>query len=268
MADTEPVAASPSVSSIPLDTVLSKSENAHFISTAQYSRQDCLPLRTCRVSNTHAHHTVLTHTRASSAHSHDSRNSTSRRDSTRSDRDSDRRRRRDSPGRIDDHRDHRSSGRRDDRDRDHRRDDRDRDDNRDNKRRRSRSRDRDNRSRRDDDRYFPFPHITRTHLLTLRLQISPSQLASSRQQISRSPSSSLTLSTRVSSHFHSSSYFLMLRKSRQTEEEREMRSVFVSQLAGRVTDRELGIFFDVQAGKVREAKVITDRISRRSKGFV
>lgn len=45
-----------------------------------------------------------------------------------------------------------------------------------------------------------------------------------------------------------------------------MRSVFVSQLAGRVTDRELGIFFDVQAGKVREAKVITDRISRRSKG--
>lgn len=45
-----------------------------------------------------------------------------------------------------------------------------------------------------------------------------------------------------------------------------MRSVFVSQLAARVTDRELAMFFDKQAGTVREAKVITDRISRRSKG--
>lgn len=45
-----------------------------------------------------------------------------------------------------------------------------------------------------------------------------------------------------------------------------MRSVFVSQLSARVTDRELGQFFEMQAGKVREAKVITDRISRRSKG--
>ena len=47
-----------------------------------------------------------------------------------------------------------------------------------------------------------------------------------------------------------------------------MRSVFVSQLSARVTDRELGQFFEMQAGKVREAKVITDRISRRSKGSV
>lgn len=47
-----------------------------------------------------------------------------------------------------------------------------------------------------------------------------------------------------------------------------MRSVFVSQLSARVTDRELGQFFDVKAGRVREAKVITDRISRRSKGSV
>lgn len=47
-----------------------------------------------------------------------------------------------------------------------------------------------------------------------------------------------------------------------------MRSVFVSQLSARVTDRELGIFFDQQAGKVREARVIVDRISRRSKGYV
>lgn len=45
-----------------------------------------------------------------------------------------------------------------------------------------------------------------------------------------------------------------------------MRSVFVSQLSERVTDRELYLFFEAQAGKVREARVITDRISRRSKG--
>ncbi|TNY21483.1 splicing factor CC1-like protein [Rhodotorula diobovata] len=45
-----------------------------------------------------------------------------------------------------------------------------------------------------------------------------------------------------------------------------MRSVFVSQLAARVTDRELGIFFEHHAGKVRDARVIVDRISRRSKG--
>ncbi|GJN90218.1 hypothetical protein Rhopal_003217-T1 [Rhodotorula paludigena] len=53
---------------------------------------------------------------------------------------------------------------------------------------------------------------------------------------------------------------------RLSEEQREMRSVFVSQLAARVTDRELGIFFENYAGKVRDARVIVDRISRRSKG--
>jgi hypothetical protein len=47
-----------------------------------------------------------------------------------------------------------------------------------------------------------------------------------------------------------------------------MRSIFVSQLAARVTDRELGIFFESQAGKVRDARVIVDRITRRSKGHV
>ncbi|EGF97966.1 uncharacterized protein MELLADRAFT_84111 [Melampsora larici-populina 98AG31] len=51
-----------------------------------------------------------------------------------------------------------------------------------------------------------------------------------------------------------------------TEEEHEMRSVFVSQLSARVGDRELSQFFEQQAGKVRDARVITDRISRRSKG--
>jgi len=51
-----------------------------------------------------------------------------------------------------------------------------------------------------------------------------------------------------------------------TEEEHEMRSVFVSQLSARVGDRELAQFFEAQAGKVRDARVIVDRISRRSKG--
>lgn len=45
-----------------------------------------------------------------------------------------------------------------------------------------------------------------------------------------------------------------------------MRSVFVSQLSARVGDRELFQFFEQQAGKVRDARLITDRISRRSKG--
>ncbi|GAA5927090.1 uncharacterized protein JCM15063_000452 [Sporobolomyces koalae] len=51
-----------------------------------------------------------------------------------------------------------------------------------------------------------------------------------------------------------------------SEEQREMRSVFVNQIAARITDRELGIFFEANAGKVRDARVIVDRISRRSKG--
>ncbi|BGP17647.1 Phosphatidylinositol-3-phosphatase SAC1 [Rhodosporidiobolus nylandii] len=51
-----------------------------------------------------------------------------------------------------------------------------------------------------------------------------------------------------------------------SEEQREMRSIFVSQLAARVTDRELGIFFETHAGQVRDARVIVDRITRRSKG--
>lgn len=51
-----------------------------------------------------------------------------------------------------------------------------------------------------------------------------------------------------------------------TEEEHEMRSVFVSQLSARVGDRELFQFFEAQVGKVRDARVILDRVSRRSKG--
>ncbi|CAD6569039.1 MAG: hypothetical protein CYPHOPRED_003032 [Cyphobasidiales sp. Tagirdzhanova-0007] len=53
---------------------------------------------------------------------------------------------------------------------------------------------------------------------------------------------------------------------KMTEEEHEMRSVFVSQLSARVGDRELFQFFETQVGKVRDARVILDRVSRRSKG--
>lgn len=47
-----------------------------------------------------------------------------------------------------------------------------------------------------------------------------------------------------------------------------MRSVFVQQLSARVGERELFQFFEAQAGPVRDAKLIVDRISRRSKGYV
>lgn len=53
---------------------------------------------------------------------------------------------------------------------------------------------------------------------------------------------------------------------RMSEEEHEMRSVFVSQLSARVGDRELFQFFETTVGKVRDARVILDRVSRRSKG--
>ncbi|KAF0462173.1 splicing factor, CC1-like protein [Gigaspora margarita] len=49
------------------------------------------------------------------------------------------------------------------------------------------------------------------------------------------------------------------------EEERDKRTVFVMQLAARLRTRELADFFS-SAGKVRDAKIIADRISRRSKG--
>ncbi|OBZ85968.1 RNA-binding protein rsd1 [Choanephora cucurbitarum] len=49
------------------------------------------------------------------------------------------------------------------------------------------------------------------------------------------------------------------------EEDRDRRTVFVTQLAARLTRRELDDFFS-QAGRVREATIITDRNSRKSKG--
>ncbi|KAL1929851.1 hypothetical protein VTP01DRAFT_1005 [Rhizomucor pusillus] len=49
------------------------------------------------------------------------------------------------------------------------------------------------------------------------------------------------------------------------EEDRDRRTVFVTQLAARLTSRELEEFFS-QAGRVRDARIIADRNSRRSKG--
>lgn len=50
----------------------------------------------------------------------------------------------------------------------------------------------------------------------------------------------------------------------------EARSVFVSQLAARLTARDLGYFFEDKLGEgsVMDSRIVTDRISRRSKGSV
>ncbi len=52
------------------------------------------------------------------------------------------------------------------------------------------------------------------------------------------------------------------------EVDSESRSIFVSQLAARLTSSDLGLFFEDKLGRgaVRDARVVTDRVSRRSKG--
>jgi hypothetical protein len=54
----------------------------------------------------------------------------------------------------------------------------------------------------------------------------------------------------------------------EEEGDSEQRSVFVSQLAARLTARDLGYFFEDKLGEgaVRDARIVTDRLSRRSKG--
>lgn len=54
------------------------------------------------------------------------------------------------------------------------------------------------------------------------------------------------------------------------EDDSEARSVFVSQLAARLTARDLGYFFEEKLGEgsVLDSRIVTDRISRRSKGYV
>ncbi|KIK70947.1 hypothetical protein GYMLUDRAFT_66156 [Collybiopsis luxurians FD-317 M1] len=53
------------------------------------------------------------------------------------------------------------------------------------------------------------------------------------------------------------------------EDDSEQRSVFVSQLAARLTARDLGYFFEDKLGEgtVMDSRIVTDRISRRSKGI-
>jgi hypothetical protein len=50
----------------------------------------------------------------------------------------------------------------------------------------------------------------------------------------------------------------------------EARSVFISQLAARMTPRDLGYFLEEKLGEgsVIDPRIVTDRISRRSKGCV
>ncbi|PIL31901.1 transporter [Ganoderma sinense ZZ0214-1] len=54
-----------------------------------------------------------------------------------------------------------------------------------------------------------------------------------------------------------------------TPDDSEARSVFVSQLAARLTARDLGYFFEDKLGEntVMDSRIVTDRISRRSKGI-
>jgi RNA-binding protein 23/39 len=51
-----------------------------------------------------------------------------------------------------------------------------------------------------------------------------------------------------------------------TDEERDQRTVFVQQLASRLRTKELIQFFE-QCGQVREAQIVKDRVSGRSKGY-
>ena len=52
-----------------------------------------------------------------------------------------------------------------------------------------------------------------------------------------------------------------------TEDERDRRTVFVQQLAARLRTKELIQFFE-KVGPVKEAQIVKDRVSGRSKGFV
>ncbi len=51
-----------------------------------------------------------------------------------------------------------------------------------------------------------------------------------------------------------------------TEEERDQRTVFVQQLAARLRTKEIIRFFE-KAGPVRDAQIVKDRVSGRSKGY-
>ncbi|KAH9936987.1 uncharacterized protein B0H18DRAFT_183214 [Fomitopsis serialis] len=61
----------------------------------------------------------------------------------------------------------------------------------------------------------------------------------------------------------------MMNPDEPREDDSEARSVFVSQLAARLTARDLGYFFEDKLGEgtVMDSRIVTDRISRRSKGI-
>lgn len=52
-----------------------------------------------------------------------------------------------------------------------------------------------------------------------------------------------------------------------TEDERDRRTVFVQQLAARLRTKELIAFFE-KVGPVKEAQIVKDKVSGRSKGCV
>ncbi|WWC90784.1 uncharacterized protein L201_005721 [Kwoniella dendrophila CBS 6074] len=53
------------------------------------------------------------------------------------------------------------------------------------------------------------------------------------------------------------------------EVERENRSIFISQLSAKMTSHDLGMFFEDKLGRgaVRDARIVTDKVTRRSKGI-
>jgi len=56
---------------------------------------------------------------------------------------------------------------------------------------------------------------------------------------------------------------------RAPNDDSEVRSVFVSQLAARMAAKDLGFFFEEHLGEgsVIDPRIVTDRLSRRSKGL-
>ncbi|KAH7345434.1 hypothetical protein B0J17DRAFT_713020 [Rhizoctonia solani] len=172
------------------------------------------------------------------------------------DRDRDHRRRR-SPSR-ERRRRSRSRDRRD-RDRDRYRDDRDRD------RRRDRDRD-DRRRKRDDDRDVDDVRAKRMREGSTGAETvgrASSKDSARRSDHSRKRGDSSAPAERASPIYDDPVIEEI------NEEDSEARSVFVSQLAARLTARDLGYFFEDKLGEgaVRDARIVTDRLSRRSKGI-
>ncbi|GAB1525925.1 RNA recognition motif protein [Rhizoctonia solani] len=178
------------------------------------------------------------------------------------DRDRDNHRRRHSPAR----RRSRSRDRRD-RDRDRYRDDRDRD--RDRERDRDRRRDRDGRDdrrrKRDDDRDVDDVRAKRMREGSTGAETVGR--ASSRDSARRSDHS--RKQEEPAPKERASPIYDDPVIEEINDEDSEARSVFVSQLAARLTARDLGYFFEDKLGEgaVRDARIVTDRLSRRSKGI-